>query len=135
MSYYEYKNYDDLLNDISSGSYIVNQPMNSNGKQISFLNKLLEFSNIDQEPKQLVRLNKNSLLASILLYYKKYKLNYFILPLGYKKEYFIRYFNNKKNIKKYSFNILNKKNNSGKITIRYNDLEQFQLISDLLTKN
>lgn len=49
MSYYEYKNYDDLLNDISSGSYIVNQPMNSNGKQISFLNKLLEFSNIDQD--------------------------------------------------------------------------------------
>ena len=32
-------------------------------------------------------------------------------------------------------NILNKKNNSGKITIEYKDLEQFQLVSDLLTKN
>ena len=32
-------------------------------------------------------------------------------------------------------NILNKKNNSGKITIEYKDLDQFQLISDLLTKN
>ncbi len=32
-------------------------------------------------------------------------------------------------------NILNKKNNSGKVTIEYKDLEQFQLISDLLTKN
>ncbi len=32
-------------------------------------------------------------------------------------------------------NILNKKNNSGKITIGYKDLEQFQFISDLLTKN
>ena len=32
-------------------------------------------------------------------------------------------------------NILNKKNNSGKITIEYKDLEQFSLISDLLTKN
>ena len=32
-------------------------------------------------------------------------------------------------------NILNKKNNSGKITIEYKDLEQFELISDLLTKN
>ena len=31
--------------------------------------------------------------------------------------------------------ILNKKNNSGKITIGYKDLEQFQFISDLLTKN
>ena len=32
-------------------------------------------------------------------------------------------------------NILNNKNNSGKITIEYKDLEQFELISDLLTKN
>ena len=32
-------------------------------------------------------------------------------------------------------NIINKKNNSGKITIEYKDLEQFELISDLLTKN
>ena len=32
-------------------------------------------------------------------------------------------------------NILNKKNNSGKITIEYKDLDQFELISDLLTKH
>ena len=32
-------------------------------------------------------------------------------------------------------NILNKKNNSGKVTIEYKDLEQFEFISDLLTKN
>jgi len=32
-------------------------------------------------------------------------------------------------------NILNKKNNSGKISIEYKDLEQFELVSDLLTKN
>ena len=31
-------------------------------------------------------------------------------------------------------NIFNKKNNSGKITIEYKDLEQFELISNLLTK-
>ena len=31
-------------------------------------------------------------------------------------------------------NIVNKKNNSGKITIEYKDLEQFDLVSDLLTK-
>ena len=30
--------------------------------------------------------------------------------------------------------IVNKKNNSGKVTIQYKDLDQFQLISDLLTK-
>ncbi len=32
-------------------------------------------------------------------------------------------------------NILNKKNNSGKITIEYKDLDQFELVSDLLTKS
>jgi ParB family chromosome partitioning protein len=31
--------------------------------------------------------------------------------------------------------IINKKNNSGKITIEYKDLDQFQLVSDLLSKN
>ena len=32
-------------------------------------------------------------------------------------------------------NILNKKNNSGKITIEYKDLEQFELVENLLTKH
>lgn len=32
-------------------------------------------------------------------------------------------------------NISNKKNNSGKITIEYKDLDQFELLSDLLTKH
>ncbi len=32
-------------------------------------------------------------------------------------------------------NIVNKKNNSGKIVIEYKDLDQFELISDLLTRN
>ena len=31
-------------------------------------------------------------------------------------------------------NILNKKNNSGRVVIEYKDLDQFELISDLLTK-
>ena len=32
-------------------------------------------------------------------------------------------------------NILNKKNNSGKVVVEYKDLDQFELISNLLTKN
>ena len=32
-------------------------------------------------------------------------------------------------------NIVNKKNNSGKIMVEYQDLDQFELISNLLTKN
>ena len=34
-----------------------------------------------------------------------------------------------------SVNILNKKNNSGKITILYQNLEQFELVSKLLKKS
>ena len=32
-------------------------------------------------------------------------------------------------------NIINKKNNSGKISIEYKDLEQFDFVSNLLTKH
>ena len=32
-------------------------------------------------------------------------------------------------------NIVNKKNNSGKISIEYKNLDQFELISELLVKN
>ena len=49
MSYYEYNDYNDLLNDVSNGEYIINQPMMYNGEKMSFLNKLLDFSNIDNE--------------------------------------------------------------------------------------
>jgi ParB family chromosome partitioning protein len=35
----------------------------------------------------------------------------------------------------FKVNILNKKNNSGKVTIEYKDLDQFELISNLLTKH
>ena len=32
-------------------------------------------------------------------------------------------------------NIMNKKNNSGKIVIEYKNLDQFELVSELLTRN
>ena len=67
------------------------------------------FSELDQYPKQLVNLNKHNLLSSIFLYYKKYNLNYFILPLGHKAEFFKKFFNKKKICKKYKFNILKSK--------------------------
>ena len=68
-----------------------------------------------------------------------------------KVEYLVKSKKNKKEEKKYDaniiktqeriekilglkVNILNKKNNSGKIIIEYKDLEQFELISKLLTK-
>ncbi len=68
------------------------------------------FSDLNEPPKQLVKLNKKNLIISILQYYKKYNLNYFLLPLGYKSKFFYKFFYNKKNQKKYKLNILESKN-------------------------
>tara|TARA_Y100000591_G_C21746119_1_gene652069 strand:+ start:219 stop:983 length:765 start_codon:yes stop_codon:yes gene_type:complete len=68
------------------------------------------FSEITQPPKQLVKLNKTNLIISILKYYNKYKFNYFLLPLGYKKNFFYKFFNDKKIKKKYKLNVILNKN-------------------------
>ena len=66
------------------------------------------FSELNKPPKQLAKINKKNLIISILQYYKKYDLNYFIMPLGFKSEFFHKFFNNKNNQKKYKINILKK---------------------------
>ena len=67
------------------------------------------FSEINEPPKQLSKLNKNIILINILNNFKKFGFNHFIFPLGAKKDFFIKFFNAKKNIKKYNFNLLRKK--------------------------
>ena len=84
------------------------------------------FSSINEPPKQLSKLNKNLILINILNNFKKYGFNHFIFPLGAKKNFFIKFFNDKKNLKKYNFKIIKKnfKNNelrSDKINISYFD--------------
>ena len=49
------------------------------------------FSELNKSPKQLVKLNRNNLIIAILNYYNSYNFNYFLLPLGYKKEFFYRF--------------------------------------------
>ena len=70
------------------------------------------FSSIEKAPKQLSKLNKDFILMHIIKNFKKYGLNHFIFPLGYKKNFFINFFLSKKNISKYRFNILKKNYNS-----------------------
>ena len=80
------------------------------------------FSSIKETPKQLSKLNDNYILMHIINNFKKYGLNHFVFPLGFKKKFFEKFFYSKKNILKYKFNIL-KKNfkkkdlNSNKINI------------------
>ena len=66
------------------------------------------FSSINEPPKHLSKLNKNLILINILNNFKKFGCNHFIFPLGAKKKFFIKFFNTKKNIKKYNFNVLKK---------------------------
>ena len=80
------------------------------------------FSSINEPPKHLSKLNNDFILMHIINYFKKYGLNHFIFPLGFKKNFFSKFFYSKKNISKYKFNILKKKFkikdlNSNKINI------------------
>ena len=63
--------------------------------------------------KQLAKVSSHPIIIEIILYYYKNGFNHFILPLGYKLNFFLRFFKNKKNIQKYNINIL--KNNNSKI--------------------
>ena len=64
------------------------------------------FSLPKEIPKQLVKLNNHTILMEILLNLKKYGINYFILPLGYKKKYFVNFFNSFINKTKYKIKII-----------------------------
>lgn len=65
------------------------------------------FSKLSDPPKHLTRLNKNLILNIIInnLRYSGFK--HLIFPLGHKKEYFIKFFESKKNQKKFKFKIVN----------------------------
>ena len=61
-------------------------------------------------PKQLAKVSSHPIIIEIILYYYKNGFRHFILPLGYKLSFFLKFFNNKKNIKKYNLNILKDQN-------------------------
>ena len=78
------------------------------------------FSSLNEPPKQLSKLNNDYILMHIIKYLNRYGLNHFILPLGYKKNFFKKFFYSKKNIKKYKLNLLNKNfKNAKKIFLAY----------------
>ena len=71
----------------------------SGGKGERFIGK-------SNSPKQLSKVSKHPIIIEVMLYYFKKGFNFFILPLGFKKKFFINFFYNKKNIKKYNLNII-----------------------------
>jgi len=66
------------------------------------------FSNINEPPKQLIKISKRTLLENIILKFVKNKIYNFIFPLGYKKNFFENYFKKKKKINGIKLNIINK---------------------------
>ena len=67
------------------------------------------FSNIESPPKHLTKLNKNLILINIINYINKSGFKHFIFPLGYKKKYFIKFFESKHNQNKFQFKIIKNK--------------------------
>jgi len=57
-------------------------------------------------PKQLAKVSSHPFIIEIILYYYKNGFNYFVLPLGYKLNFFLKFFKDKRNVKKYNLNIL-----------------------------
>ena len=86
--------------------------MNSNFYDIPIIilagGKGERFVSKDNIPKQLTKVSNNPIIVEIIKYYFSSGFNFFLVPLGYKKNYFLDFFNDKKNIKKYNLNILNK---------------------------
>ena len=56
------------------------------------------FSKLNEAPKQLIKLNKRSLLENLLISFIKNGISNFVLPMGYKQRFFINFFKKKKKI-------------------------------------
>ena len=74
------------------------------------------YSKLDEPPKQLIKIHKNTLIENLIIQMKDNGIDDFIFPLGYKKNYFYNFFCKKKKIGKYKINVLfskkdNKKSN------------------------
>ena len=54
------------------------------------------FSKLNEAPKQLIKLNKRSLLENLLISFIKNGISNFVLPMGYKQRFFINFFKKKK---------------------------------------
>jgi len=66
------------------------------------------FSKHNEEPKQLVKIHKKSLLENIMIGFIKNDIKNFIFPLGHKKSYFLNFFKKKKKILNKKINLVSK---------------------------
>ena len=83
------------------------------------------FSKLKDPPKHLTKLNKNLILNNIVFNLSGSGFKHFIFPLGHKKEYFIKFFESKKNQKKFKFKVINKKISSKDLSSNINIISYF----------
>ncbi len=67
------------------------------------------FSKISDPPKHLTKLNKNLILINIINHLRSSGFKHFIFPLGLKKKFFEKFFESKKNQKKFKFELADNK--------------------------
>ena len=77
------------------------------------------FSNISDPPKHLSKIKGKFILIHLFNLLKKNGFNKIIIPLGYKKDYFIKFFDSKKNQKKFNFTTSDNDTSKKKILIKY----------------
>jgi len=76
------------------------------------------FSKINQSPKHLAKINGQYIIIRLINFLKKNGIKEVILPLGYKKKFFYKFFNSKKNQKKFNFVVNDNFSNKKKILIK-----------------
>ena len=67
------------------------------------------YSKINEEPKQLIKINKKSLLENLIISFVNNGIKNFVFPLGYKKDYFKKFFDKKKTILNRKIKVFNNK--------------------------
>lgn len=65
------------------------------------------FSDINSSPKHLAKINGEAIINKIINLFRKNGIKEIIFPLGYKKEYYYKFFNSKYNQKKFNFTLKN----------------------------
>ena len=85
------------------------------------------FSKINEPPKQLIKLNKRSLLENLIISFVRSGINNFVLPMGYKKNFFQNFLKKKKKI-------LNKNIKIFKGKVNKVDRENINIVDNALDK-
>ena len=79
------------------------------------------FSKLNQPPKHLAKINGQYIIIHLIKFLKKYGIKKIILPLGYKKKFFYKFFKSKTNQKKFNFTLNSEDRDKKRTLIKFFD--------------